>query len=80
MQKSNPQMRCGEGEETDTQAGSQERQPKAEVRSQRNPTVGRQGEQKRMSPMAHRKGDRESQTEREEKKEKCVISRPGGHP
>jgi hypothetical protein len=41
--------------------------------------MGQAGQQERTSPMAHRKEDREIQTGREEKKEKCVISRPRGH-
>lgn len=46
----------------------------------RSPTQGRRGREERTRPTAHGKGDREIQTEREEKKEKRVISRPGGHP
>lgn len=46
----------------------------------RSPTRAGRGQQERMSPMAHRKGGGQGDPDREEKKEKRVISRPGCHP
>lgn len=72
-------------EEDGPRAGSHKRRPRAEVRGRsnwkRSPTRARQGQQERTSPRGPReRGDREIQTEREKRKEKRVISRPGCHP
>lgn len=72
-------VRRDEGEEADGSPSrfpgkiTEDRDQRSEVRGQRNPTGGRQGQQKRMSPMAHGKGDREIQTEREKKKRRNAL-------